>query len=484
MTQSYTVDVAILGAGTAGLSARRAAQAEGASVLMIDPGPFGTTCARVGCMPSKLLIAAAEHAHEAHRGAPFGVHVDGVRIDGPAVMRRVQSERDRFVGFVVDAIDEAKRDGELLVGRATVTGENTLEVALNDGGTAQVAFRSLVIGTGTAPFVPPPFRGIDEQVMLTNEGIFELEDLPESLLVVGLGVIGLELGQAFHRLGTRTTLIGVGGQIGPISDPDVLKVAESVFRDELDLHPDYVLQSIEPEGDGVRLKFTDSQGRARDEHFARVLMAAGRRTSLPKLGLQAAGVEPDGRGRYPIDPDTLQLADKPYFVAGDANELHPLLHEAADDGKIAGKNAAIFPALRAPRRRTPIAVVFSDPQIGIVGQGYRALENCVAVAGEVSYADQGRARVHGINKGHVRIYADKNSGCLLGAELFGPRVEHMSHLLAWAVQQGLTVSEALEMPFYHPVVEEGLRTALRDLNVALRRGAPIKCPVSELGVGA
>lgn len=473
------VDVAILGAGTAGLSARRAAASAGKSVLMIDPGPFGTTCARVGCMPSKLLIAAADAAHHAREAGRFGVQVPEVAIDGPAVMKRIQSERDRFVGFVGNVIDDAREAGELLVGRAKIEGPGLLSV---DGET-EVRFERLVIATGSTPFVPPPFRGLEDR-LITNDHVFELENLPSSVLVVGLGVIGLELGQALHRLGVRTTLVGVGGGVGPLSDPEVLDEAKRVLAEELDLHPDYTLHSIEKVEDGVRFSFTDSKGNERTETFERLLMAAGRRPNLRGLGLENVGIEPQPNGRFDIDPDTLQLEGAPIFVAGDVNGLHPLLHEAADDGRLAGGNAAHFPQVRATSRRTPLAIVFSDPQIGIVGRGYSALKNCEAVAGEVDYGDQGRARVQGINAGKVRIYGDKHTGQLLGAELFGPRVEHLSHLLAWAIQRGLTVERALEMPFYHPVVEEGVRTALRDLAAKMRHGSPIKCAVSELGPGA
>ncbi len=474
-----SVDVAILGAGTAGLGARRAAKAAGASVVMIDPGPFGTTCARVGCMPSKLLIAAADAAHHAAGADRFGVRVPEVTVDGPAVLQRLQSERDRFVGFVGDVIETAREEGELLEGRATVVGPGRLEVE----GHGEVHYQRLVIATGSTPFVPPPFRGL-EHLLLTNDEVFELSDLPSSLVVVGLGVIGLELGQAFHRLGVRTTLLGVGGGVGPLGDPEVLASAREQLGRELDLHPDYTLHGVEPMEDGVRLSFTDSAGVRREETFARILVAAGRRPNLSRLGLETLGIEPGDDGRYVIDPDTLQLGEGPVFVAGDVNGLHPLLHEAADDGRIAGDNAVRFPELRAATRRTPLAIVFSDPQIGIVGRGYAALDDCEAVAGQVDYGDQGRARVQGINAGKVRIYADRHSGRLLGAELFGPRVEHLSHLLAWAVQAGLTVDDALKMPFYHPVVEEGVRTALRDLAAAMRHGSPIKCAVSELGPGA
>lgn len=474
-----SVDVAILGAGTAGLGARRAAKSAGASVVLIDPGPLGTTCARVGCMPSKLLIAAADAAHHARHADMFGVHAGAVTVDGAAVMARVQSERDRFVGFVNEVTGEAADEDELIMGRGVITGPGRLEVS---GET--VAWKRLVIATGSTPFVPPPFRDITPALM-TNEHIFEMADLPESILVIGLGVIGLELGQALARLGVRVTLLGVGGAVGPLSDPEILATAREVLGAELDLHPEYTLHAVGlTDGGAVSIQFTDSAGAERSETFDRVLMAAGRRPNLRSLGLESLGITPDDRGRYDVDPDTLQLGEAPIFLAGDVNSLHPLLHEAADDGRAAGHNAARFPELKVRENRTPLAIAFTDPQIGLVGQRWADLESCAAVAGEVSYSNQGRARVQGMNRGKVRIYGDRHTGRLLGAEMFGPRVEHTAHLLAWAVQQGLTVDAALKMPFYHPVVEEGIRTALRDLRANLRRGAPIKCRVSELGVGS
>jgi dihydrolipoamide dehydrogenase len=257
-----------------------------------------------------------------------------------------------------------------------------------------------------------------------------------------------------------------------------------VLGRELDLHPEYTLQGIDAVPDGVRVRFTDSKGEARDEVFAKVLMAAGRTPNLRNLGLENLGIEPDERGRYSIDPLSTQLGDHPVFVAGDVNGMRPLLHEAAHEGRVAGKNAATFPDVAAPDRQVAMGVVFSDPQIGMVGKSWAELSPCEAVAGEVDYGRQGRARVHRKNAGRVRIYADKNSGVLLGAELFGPAVEHLTHLLAWVVQRGLNVHEVLELPFYHPVVEEGLRTALVDLRANLEQGEPIKCEVSEMGPGA
>jgi dihydrolipoamide dehydrogenase len=187
---------------------------------------------------------------------------------------------------------------------------------------------------------------------------------------------------------------------------------------------------------------------------------------VDNLGLENAGVELDARGVPVFDPRTLRAGASAIFIAGDANNDLPVLHEAADEGRIAGENAARFPNVAPGHRRAPLGIVFTDPQIAIVGRGFASLGSFET--GEVSFEDQGRARVMLQNKGHLRVYADRATGRFLGAEMIGPDAEHIAHLLAWALQAGMTVAQMLEMPFYHPVVEEGLRTALRDLDAKLK----------------
>jgi dihydrolipoamide dehydrogenase len=177
--------------------------------------------------------------------------------------------------------------------------------------------------------------------------------------------------------------------------------------------------------------------------------------------------------------ETSTEALSPIFVAGDAAIELPLLHEAADEGRIAGENAAHYPAVYRRARRTGLGIVFSDPQIAIAGRGYNDLTKASIdfECGEVSFEDQGRARVIGQNKGLLRVYAERSTGRLLGAEMIGPAAEHIGHLLAWSIQSQLTVIEALQRPFYHPVLEEGLRTALRNLAAALEfaPNPPLNC---------
>jgi dihydrolipoamide dehydrogenase len=164
---------------------------------------------------------------------------------------------------------------------------------------------------------------------------------------------------------------------------------------------------------------------------------------------------------------TMQCGSSPIFLAGDIDGYRTILHEAVDEGCIAGANAAHFPGVTAHVRRTPLNIGFTFPQLALVGKTFKEASSAPCAIGESSYEDQGRARVIGQARGHVRVYGDPASKRLIGAELFGPGVEHTAHLLAWAVQQELTVAEVLRMPVYHPTLEEGIRTALRELGKEL-----------------
>lgn len=460
---TLSVDVAIIGAGTAGLNARREVEKRGGRPLLIESGPYGTTCARVGCMPSKLLIAAAEAAHAIDTAPVFGVHAaGGLQVDGAAVMARVRRERDRFAGFMVEAT-EAIPAAQRLRGHARFTGPTTLEVDAR----VRVEARTVVVAAGSQPLVPAPFDRIRDRIMVSDD-VFELEDLPESVAVIGTGVIALELGQAMQRLGVRVAFFNPFAEVGAFTDPEVKRIADRDLATDLDLRLGVEMHEPQVAGDGIRLRWRDASGAAHAEHFARVLVAAGRRPNITGLGLEATGLPLGASGLPAVNPQTAQCGDAPIFFAGDVDGKQPLLHEAADEGRIAGANAMRWPDVRAHERRTPLAIAFTDPQMALVGLRYADLPPGGHAIGTVSFEDQGRARVAGRNRGLVRLYGEIGTCRLIGAEMFGPGMEHMAHLVAWAVQQHMTVQRALAMPFYHPVLEEGLRTGLRDLARQLR----------------
>jgi dihydrolipoamide dehydrogenase len=458
--ETRTVDVAVIGAGTAGLAAYRAAKKLGKEAVLIESGAYGTTCARVGCMPSKLLIAAAEAAHHARHAGPFGVNTT-VKVDGRAVMERVRRERDRFVGFVLESVDNIPADHRL-TGHARFVGPNDLDVAGK-----HVRARTTVIATGSAPVIPAMFDGIRDRLVI-NDDVFAWDDLPKSIVVFGAGVIGLEIGQALHRLGVHVRIFGRSGTVGPLTDPVVKAAAAAVLRSELLVDFDAQVRAVERDGKGVSVRWLDTEGNERLEHFDTALVAAGRRPNITGLGLENTGIGPEAT----VNRTTLQWGDTNIFIAGDANEDIPLLHEAADEGAIAGANAARYPDVRPGKRRTPLAIAFTEPALAVVAGGFPAASaHGLFVVGEVDFGDQGRSRIMLQNKGAARLYADPSTRRFLGAEIAGPRAEHLAHLLAWAHQSELTIDQMLAMPFYHPVVEEGLRTALRDVAAKLDSAA-------------
>ena len=473
-------EVAIIGAGTAGMAAYRAALEHTSRVLLVESGAYGTTCARVGCMPSKLLIAAADATHAVAGASRFGVFAGPAKIDGRAVMARVRSERDRFVGFVVDTVHHWPSEHKL-VGHARFLDDHTLQV-----GATQVRAHRIVIATGSRPAVPEAWRLALGDRLIVNDDVFDWTDLPRSVAVVGAGVIGLELAQALHRLGVRVRLYGRSERIGPLTDPQLQVLARQVFGAELPLS--MTLAHVEPrrEGDSVIVRATDHGGSVHEEHFDWLLATTGRRPNVDQLGLENTTLPLDAKGIPVHDRRTAQVAERPIFIAGDVNEDRPLLHEAADEGRIAGGNAGRFPDVRMRPRRTPLAVVFSEPQIALAGASHAEL-SAAGIAfetGRVSFDDQGRSRVMGRNLGALLVYGEVGTGRFLGAEMLGPAAEHIGHLLAWSVQRGDTVQQMLDSPFYHPVVEEGLRTALRLLQRALHMGPPPVERCLDCGPGA
>ena len=456
------VDVAVIGAGSAGLPAFRAARRHTENIVLIEGGNYGTTCARVGGMPSKLLIAAAEAAHSIETASKFGVYTSKPNINGHDVMRRVRSERDRFVGFVLESVESIDpkhhfRAHARFLDDHTIQAEEKIFEA-----------KSVVIATGSSPKLMPMFDGLGERLVV-NDDIFDWETLPESVAVFGPGVIGLELGQALHRLGVRIRIFGLSGSLKPLSDMGIRNYAENLFKAEFPLDTKANILSLELENDQLKICFVDCKnGEEKEEFFDFLLAATGRFPNVIELGLENTKLELDSLGVPLFNSATMQCGNSSIFIAGDVNNDLPLLHEAADEGEIAGDNAGRFPDIKTGLRRSPVTVVFCDPQIAIVGDSWNELEGKEnVVTGKVSFEGQGRSRIILKNKGLMHVYADRNSGLFLGSEFIGPHAEHLAHLMSWAHQQKMTIQQMLEMPFYHPVIEEGLRTALRDVKSKL-----------------
>ena len=447
-----TCDVAIIGAGTAGLAAERSARRNGATTLLIDEGFGGTSCASVGCMPSKLLIAAGNAMHAVEQAAVFGIEASG-RVDGVAVMARVRKHRDAFVAGVEQSIAKLP-DAVKIEARAKFAGATIL--SLDDG--RDVHAKAVVIATGSSPMIPAMFDAVRDRV-LTNESIFELQDLPGSIGVIGAGALGLELAQAMARLGVETMVFDIGETIGGLKDHHVAEAYHEILSRELPILLGVELE-VARDGDGVMLSWSGSA--SGHKRFDYLLVATGRPPRIKDIGLDTTGLVLDDHGMPDYDRETMQCGSAPIFIAGDADHDRAVLHEASSEGTIAGRNAASYPEVTPGKRTVPFAITFTHPNVAVIGK-IAEDDDKDSVIGTASYDDQGRTKVEACNAGLVRFYADRRDGRLTGATMAGPAVEHSAHLIAWAIQSGWTATEVLDLPFYHPTFEEGMKDALRSI---------------------
>ncbi|WP_222565690.1 dihydrolipoyl dehydrogenase [Novilysobacter antarcticus] len=449
------VRIAILGAGTAGLTALKEARRYTDDVLLINHGPYGTTCARVGCMPSKALI---EVAHTYSRREWLGtVGIDGTAGMTPdlrAVMAHVRELRDRFTAGSIEIADDL--GDRSIHGRPRFLDPQTLEV---NG--EKIHAEVVIIATGTRPIVPEAWREVGDR-LVTSDDVFEMVAPGQRLGVVGLGPIGVELAQAFAQLGCEVHAFTKGSSIAGLSDPEVSASLVEALGKHMSITTDAEV-SVRADNAGVTL---DDGNKAVTVDW--VLAALGRQPNIEGLGLDTLGVELDQRGVPVFDPATLRVGDLPIYLAGDVNGHRPLLHEAADEGRIAAYQA-LHPEAECLMRRTPLGIVFTEPGAGQAGLRHRELPAAGVVVGSVDYSRQGRAVMAGRNAGLLHLYVDEADGRILGAEAVAPDAEHLLHLLAWAIQQRMTVDTMLHLPFYHPTVEEGLRTALQSARRALSK---------------
>jgi dihydrolipoamide dehydrogenase len=452
MKSTITTDIAVIGAGTAGLTAFSEITRVGRTALLIDRGPLGSTCARVGCMPSKAVLHAGEQWAMMSQCAPGALPLTSQTPD--SLWQHARATRDALARETAETT-VAKAGDRLLMGEARFLSPDTLDV---DG--QRITAKAFVLATGSRPVVPAFLAGLGARV-LTTDTLFELDKLPRSIGILGLGAIGLEMGLALARLGVRVVAGDLQSTPAGITDPDIRARALELFSGEMTTwlgHP------VDVESSGEALRMHSSEASATVDLL---LAALGRQPNVEPLDLAAAGVMLDAHGQPVINSASLRAQGKAaIFLAGDVNADRPLMHEAVDEGVIAARGAlqslgdGIGEVI--PPRRVAMSIVFSNPDVAAVGTPYDRLDLSRTVIGTAQGSSNGRARIIDAEGNLVRLYVDRKSGSLLGAALIAARGEHLAHALAWAVQRSETVASLLAMPYYHPSIEEMLQSALKD----------------------
>ena len=458
MADSY--DVIVIGGGPGGyVAAIRAAQL-GLKTACIDKrGTPGGTCLNIGCIPSKAMLQSSEKFAEAqHALAAHGVKVSGVALDLPTLMARkdkVVGENTRGVEFLFK-----KNKVEYIKGAAHFTAPGKLAVTPINGGQAQeLTAKSIIIATGS-DIVPLPGVDIDEKTIVSSTGALTLSAVPKRLVVVGAGYIGLEMGSVWRRLGSEVTVVEFLDRITPGMDGELSRNLQRVLTKQgFAFRLGTKVVAAKRGADGVALTLEPAQGGPREELKADVVLAAiGRRPYTDGLGLEAAGVAIDNKGRIKVDGDFATNV-KGIYAIGDVIAGAMLAHKASEEGVVLAEMLAGQRG-RVNYEAIP-AVIYTWPEVASVGRAEEELKTAGVAykAGKFPFSANARARANNDTEGFVKILADAKTDRVLGVHIIGPDAGTMIAEAALAMEYGASAEDIARTTHAHPTLNEAVKEA-------------------------
>lgn len=447
-------DLVILGGGSGAFAAASRAASLGATVAVVERGVIGGTCLNVGCVPSKILIAAARTRHHAARHGFAGVHTSVGKVDAAALFAQKASmldhfRKEKYVDLVAgtEGLTYIEGDARLLSPSVVAVGERTLRAG------------KVIVATGSRP-VPPPIPGLDAVPWLDSTGALSLGTIPEHLVVIGAGYVGLELAQAFARLGARVTVLEAFDRVAPGEEPEVAAaLREALVEEGLTIHTGV---SVEHVGGSPGALTVRAGGQAWTA--SHLLVATGRRPNTDRLGLAEVGVQVDGRGAIVVDAELRTNVDGVWAI-GDCNDRVPLVTTAAHEGAVAADNAIRRAGRKVADEVVPHAI-FTDPEIAGAGlteaaaraQGLR-VRTTVMPMSKVP-----KAAILGEPAGVVKVVAEEGSGRMLGVHVCGAGAADMIQVAVVAIRQRLTAAELGGMIFVYPTLTEALKMACQSFD--------------------
>jgi pyruvate/2-oxoglutarate dehydrogenase complex dihydrolipoamide dehydrogenase (E3) component len=449
-------DVAIIGGGSAGYAAARTASGLGASTAVIEGGEaMGGLCILRGCMPSKTLLESAHRWHEINRAREFCLIAKPVKVD----MKCIHERKNHLIGGFASYRRKQLRNGKftLVRGMASFLDPHTLLVT-NGRKQELVTASAFILATGSViPRLPIP--GLWETGCWTSDDALEATKIPKRLAVLGGGVVAVELGQFFARVGSKTTILQRSERLVRGYDADVTAELERAFKAEkIDVRTGVKILEVSKKGKGKRIIF--ERGRKREDIIVdEILYAMGRAPALEGLNLGHAGIELKN-GKLRVNDE--QATSAPHiFAAGDTVGPHEVVHIAIQQGELAARNAVnvVRGSHQVPEKidyRLKTLVTFTDPEIALVGlteaeakeQGLRYL------TASYPFHDHGKAMIGGHEFGFVKLIAEKTRGEILGGEIIGPHASDLIHELIAIMRYRGTAEELAKMPHYHPTLAE------------------------------
>ena len=453
-------DICVIGAGSAGLSVAAAAAQFGEKVVLIEKGVMGGDCLNYGCVPSKALIAAAHHAYDMGSGPPFGIAAATLQVDYAAVMDHVHSVIDAIAP--IDSQERFEGLGVTVI-RAAARFTSATEVEA-DGQTIRA--RRFVIATGSSP-AAPPIEGLAEAGYLTNETLFDNRQLPEHLLIIGGGPIGLEMAQAHRRLGSRVTVLEA---LTPLAkdDPELAAVVlQQLYKEGIEIIAGARVDKVAKAGSGFAVDITHD-GAARTIEGSHLLVAAGRRPNVDGLGLEAAGIAHDRRG-ITVDKG-MRTSNRKVYAIGDVAGGLQFTHVAGYHAGLVIRNALF----RLPVTNRPDImpwVTFTDPELaqaGLSEADARRRHGDVRVL-KASFAESDRAQAERVTEGMIKVITDRR-GRILGAGIVGASAGELIQPWSLAISQGLNIRAMADTVVAYPTLAE----MSRKVAVSYYAGYPAK----------
>jgi len=450
-------DVIVIGGGSGGYAAADTAESSGAKVAIIDPGPLGGLCILRGCMPTKTILRSSDIMSLMQRAAEFGLSASSIQADLAAIIERKNRLIREFADYRIGQLKNPRFT--LIQDKAAFVSPNEVEV---DG--ERLTAKSFIIATGSI-ITKIPVPGLEEAGYLTSDDVLELQDQPESMIVLGAGPVALELAQFYQRIGTQVTLIQRSSHVLSSTDEDLARPVEARLREEgMNLFTDTQLEQVSSIGDQKVVRFIH-EDKEKTVSADCILDALGRSPNTEGLNLDAAGVE---MGPWGIGVDCAMQTSQPHiFAVGDVNGLHEVVHIAIQQGEVAGWNAT-HPddTPREVDERLTTTVVFTDPPVASVGLTEKDCKKKEIEYIAVSYPfdDHGKSLCLGEIHGHVKLLCDPNSGEILGGHITGPEAGELIHQLIAVMHFKGTVNDLITMPHYHPTLSEILTYPAEELS--------------------
>lgn len=446
-------DLIVLGGGMAGLPVAMKCGHAGLDTALVEEDLLGGTCLNRGCIPTKAMIRSAEVADLARRSEEFGIDIDGgISADMEAIVQRKDDIVESIREGAYDNVED--NDNVTLIEERGVF-ESSQEFRVDD---RTISAEQVVVNTGARP-AKPPIDGLDDVEVLDSTSMLYLDEVPDSLSVIGGGYVGCEYAQMYSRFGADVTVFQRPDRLLPREDPEVSEVIEAAFMDEdIDVHTETTVAALESDGDDIVVD-ADGPGETFTVTASEVLLATGRQPNTDAIGLEAAGIETDEGGFVETDGGFATTADGVYAI-GDVAGLPMFTHSARDDADLLYRHLAKDEEISTDDRVVPWAV-FTDPEVGHVGlteQEARDAGYDVGV-GRQDLAEQGKPKALGETEGFVKLVTDADTEELLGAHIVGEDGAEIVHELVLAIELGATADDIAQTMHIHPTLPESINSA-------------------------